>query len=238
MFAGAVAGTATIVPEAATLLGWARDLGIEIPAPEARRGGPRGRSAAAVGAPTVETVVRALTVKGIAEAAGIATVLRAPEAEVAPVLEQAVAAGLLKSAGGMFSLTPEGKERGAALVAAHQEQWGQANAEAALDAFVPFDQHMKAVVTAWQMREVDGQQVINDHTRRRLRRRGAGRRGRPPRRGRAVAHRPGRDAALAGGLRRPPRRGRPPGRRRRPPLHRLTPRSTATTACGSNCTRT
>jgi pyruvate,orthophosphate dikinase len=64
----------------------------------------------------------------------------------------------------MFSLTPAGKERGAALVAADQQAWGQANAEAALDAFVPFDQHMKTVVTSWQMREVDGQQVINDHT--------------------------------------------------------------------------
>jgi pyruvate,orthophosphate dikinase len=75
-----------------------------------------------------------------------------------------VAAGLLKSSGGMFSLTPEGKERGAALVVVHQEQWGKAEAAAALDAFVPFDKHMKAVVTAWQMREVGGQQVLNDHS--------------------------------------------------------------------------
>jgi pyruvate,orthophosphate dikinase len=163
VFAGAVVGTATIVPEAATLLGWARDLGIEIPAPEASAGVAPAGGPATSAAPTVETAVRALTVKGIADAAGIATVLRSPEAEVAPVLEQAVAAGLVKSAGGMFSLTPEGKERGAALVAADRELWGRANAEAALDAFVPFDQHMKAVVTAWQMREVDGQQVINDH---------------------------------------------------------------------------
>ena len=164
VFAGAVAGTATIVPEAATLLGWARDLGIEIPAPEGPAGATPAEASAAAGAPTVETAVRALTVKGIAEAAGLATVLRSPEAAVAPALEQAVAAGLVKSAGGMFSLTPEGKERGAALVAADRELWGRANAEAALDAFVPFDKHMKAVVTAWQMREVDGQQVLNDHS--------------------------------------------------------------------------
>ncbi len=162
VFAGAVAGTATVVPEAVTLLAWAQDLGIEIPAPEAAA--EVAPPAAAAGAATVETAVRALTVKGIAEAAGLATVLRSPEAELTPILEQAVAAGLVKSAGGMFSLTPDGKERGAALVAAHQEQWGKANAEAALGAFVPFDQHMKAVVTAWQMREVGGQQVINDHS--------------------------------------------------------------------------
>jgi pyruvate,orthophosphate dikinase len=163
VFAGTVGGTATIVPEAVTLLGWARDLGIEIPAvasAEAAAPAAAGPSAAL----TPEAVVRALTVKGISEAAGLATILRAPAAEVAPLAEQAVAAGLVKSAGGTFSLTPDGKERGAALVAGHREEWGEANANAALDAFVPFDKQMKSVVTAWQMREVDGQQVINDHT--------------------------------------------------------------------------
>lgn len=162
VFADAVAGTATIVPEATILLGWARDLGIEVggPAPAADTA---AAAPAATGTPTVDTAVRALTVKGIAEPAGVATVLRAPEAAVAPLLGEGVAAGLLKASGGMYSLTPEGKERGAVLVAAHRDQWGQANAEAALDAFVPFDKHMKAVVTAWQMREVDGQQVLNDH---------------------------------------------------------------------------
>jgi pyruvate,orthophosphate dikinase len=163
VFAGAVVGIATIVPEATTLLGWARDLGIEIPGPE-KAVEAAATAPAPAGAPTVDTAVRALTVKGIAEAAGVATVLRASEADVAPILSEAVNAGLLKTSGGMFSLTPEGKARGAALVAAHQEQWGKAEAEAALDAFVPFDQHMKGVVTSWQMREVDGQQILNDHS--------------------------------------------------------------------------
>jgi len=162
VFAGAVAAAATVVPEAATLLAWAQELGIEIPAaPEAAAPAP---APAAAGLPTVETVVRALTVKGIADPTGVATVLRAPEKEVAPVLEEAASAGLLKNAGGMFSLTPEGKEHGTALVAADRERWGEADAAAALDAFVPFDQKMKAVVTAWQMREVNGEQVINDHS--------------------------------------------------------------------------
>ncbi|MBN2112546.1 MAG: pyruvate, phosphate dikinase [Acidimicrobiia bacterium] len=162
VFAGAVAGAATIVPEAAPLLAWAEDLGIEIPA--AQEAAAPAPAPAAAGVPTVETVVRALTVKGIADPAGVATVLRAAEEEVTPVLAEAVSAGLLKTAGGMFSLTPEGKERGAGLVAADRKHWGEADAAAALDTFVPFDQKMKAVVTAWQMREVNGEQVINDHT--------------------------------------------------------------------------
>jgi pyruvate,orthophosphate dikinase len=163
VFAGAVVGTATIVPEATTLLDWARELGIEISAP-GTTAGAAATAPAEDGAPTVDAVVRSLTVKGIAEAAGVAIVLRSPEAAVADILGEAVAAGLLKTSGGMFSLTPEGKERGAALLATHREQWGQPEAEAALDAFVPFDKHMKAVVTAWQMREVGGQQVLNDHS--------------------------------------------------------------------------
>ncbi|MBM3694378.1 MAG: pyruvate, phosphate dikinase [Actinobacteria bacterium] len=164
VFAGAVAGVAAVVPEAATLLAWAKELGIEIAAPEAVPAAAPGGSASATEEATVDGVARALTVKGIADPAGVATILRAPEAAVASALEQAAAAGVVKSAGGMFSLTPEGREKGAALVAADTTQWGNADAEAALEAFVPFDRKMKAVVTAWQMREVDGQQVINDHT--------------------------------------------------------------------------
>ena len=42
--------------------------------------------------------------------------------------------------------------------------WGAGPAAAALDDFLPLDQRMKTTVTAWQMREVDGEQVLNDHT--------------------------------------------------------------------------
>ncbi len=42
--------------------------------------------------------------------------------------------------------------------------WGEANARAALDAFLALDHRMKETVTAWQMREVDGTQTFNDHS--------------------------------------------------------------------------
>jgi pyruvate,orthophosphate dikinase len=48
-------------------------------------------------------------------------------------------------------------------IAAATAAWGPDNATAALDAFVALDRRMKATVTAWQMREIDGEQVINDH---------------------------------------------------------------------------
>ena len=85
VFAGAVAGAPTIVPEAATLLAWARELGIEIdpakeqaPAPEAGDALGEGAPAAAASAPgavvpaTTADMLRVLTVKGYVtpEAAG------------------------------------------------------------------------------------------------------------------------------------------------------------------------
>src|SRR5664280_1969054 len=42
-------------------------------------------------------------------------------------------------------------------------RWGAANATAALEAFLALDARMKATVTAWQMRDVDGTQTFNDH---------------------------------------------------------------------------
>jgi pyruvate,orthophosphate dikinase len=46
---------------------------------------------------------------------------------------------------------------------ADRERWGVDNAGAALDGFVPLDHRMKDTVTAWQMKEVDSQSVLNDH---------------------------------------------------------------------------
>jgi pyruvate,orthophosphate dikinase len=64
----------------------------------------------------------------------------------------------------MFSLTDDGKALGEEMIAADREAWGAENAAAALDAFIELDGEMKEIVTAWQMREVDGEQVLNDHT--------------------------------------------------------------------------
>jgi pyruvate,orthophosphate dikinase len=50
------------------------------------------------------------------------------------------------------------------LTAEDQEAWGKDGAAAALDDFVTLDQRVKEIVTAWQMREVDGEPILNDHT--------------------------------------------------------------------------
>jgi pyruvate,orthophosphate dikinase len=163
VFLGAVGGEVTIVPEAATLLSWAEELGIEIPAPAATE-------AAAPGAPseggglTPQMGLRALLIKGFTTPDGLVPAFQTTEEEAGAVLGRLADDGLAQLAGGMYKLTGDGTTVARGLIDADRAQWGPANAEAALDAFLPFDHRMKAVVTGWQMREVDGQQTINDHS--------------------------------------------------------------------------
>jgi len=179
VFVGAICGEETVVPEAATLIGWAQELGIKIPtapdvaavaeAPrdEARRGGeaPSGGEARRGGeAPTEGDVVRRLLVKGPATTDALAEALLSTADVLPPLLEAAKAAGLVEYVSGAFRLTAEGKLKGHDFIAADREAWGVDKAVEALDAFLPLDHRMKDTVTAWQVRELDGAQAINDHS--------------------------------------------------------------------------
>ena len=171
VFAGAVTGTATVVPEAATLLAWAREDGLELGdggTPTAG-GTPAGGATSTAGAlepavATADDVLRALVVKGYATPEGAATALLAEPEEMSEILDRLVADGLAEMAAGSFRLTADGKNVGKEKMAADTERWGPANAAAALDAFLALDVRMKETVTAWQMREVDGTQTFNDHS--------------------------------------------------------------------------
>ena len=114
--------------------------------------------------PAVDTVVRSLFIKGFVVPALLAPAVLTDEAGVRAVLDRMIADGLAAPKGPMFQLTDAGKARGAELAALDRDQWGIDNASRALDAFLEFDRRMKEVVTAWQLRTVGGQQVMNDHT--------------------------------------------------------------------------
>ncbi len=165
VFIGVVAGSEAIVAEAATLLSWARELAIDIDAAE-QGSVPDEREEAAMDDIEAATpaVVRALLIKGFVTPNGVAPVLRTGEEEAAAILDRTTADGLTELAGAMFQLTDDGKALGAELMAADQATWGIDNANRALDGFLGIDDRMKHIVTAWQMREVDGEQVLNDHT--------------------------------------------------------------------------
>jgi pyruvate,orthophosphate dikinase len=172
VFLGLVAGGSTIAPEAEILRGWAAELGLDLAS-------PAGTPAAATAAPStalpaagaaagsglhLDDVLAMLLVKGYASPEALAAAVAAPPGPIATALEGLVEDGLVEPAGGAFRLTDAGKRAAHDAVARAAAAWGPAAAAAALEAFVDLDRRMKAIVTAWQVREVAGAQLLNDHT--------------------------------------------------------------------------
>ncbi len=166
VFAGAVDGSVVPVPEAAKLLAWARELGIEIGESDETNSEVVAADETMVtgDGPTADTIVRALLIKGVVTVEMLAPAVVAGSEDLGPVLDEMSADGLISDSGALIQLTDEGKALGLEMMAADRDAWRVDNASAALDAFVPLDQRMKEVVTAWQMSEVDGKPVLNDHS--------------------------------------------------------------------------
>jgi pyruvate, orthophosphate dikinase len=158
VFEGAIGGATEVVPEAATLLGWARLAGIEVddtPLEDASATPPRA------GPLDPDSVLRAIAIKGFALPQGVAdAVLSTPEG-VQPVLDALVADGVAESTAGAYKLTEAGRTRADDLLTAERTAWGVDDAGAALDTFLDIDHRVKDAVTAWQMRDP---QTVNDHS--------------------------------------------------------------------------
>ena len=112
---------------------------------------------------TGDDVVRALAIKGYVTADMLAPALGVSEDDARDLLDRLVADGIAKESGGMFSLTDDGKALGAEMLRPTARPGVPTDAAAALDGFLSLDGRMKTIVTAWQMKEVDGEQVLNDH---------------------------------------------------------------------------
>lgn len=111
-----------------------------------------------------DNIVCALTIKGSAPLDGLASAVVSNPEHVQPILNRLVRDGLLERAGTTFRLSSKGKLKGRQLLAAEGRRWGTQNAMAALDAFHGLDARMKETITSWQLREIAGEQVLNDHT--------------------------------------------------------------------------
>ncbi len=109
-------------------------------------------------------IVWALTIKGSAPLDGLAAAVGSNPEHVQTHLNRLVKEGLAERAGNTFRLSSKGEPKGRQLLAAEGRRWGTENAEAALDAFHDFDTRMKETITSWQLREIAGVQVLNDHT--------------------------------------------------------------------------
>ena len=162
VFEGTIPGTTEIVPEARTLLEWARELGIGV--------GDDGLVADPSSMPvtgrkvTPDDCIRAMAIKGLASVQGVADVVLSTPDDVQPILDQLMIDGLVASVAGAYRLIESGKVRADGLLAAEQAALGIDSAAAALDAFVDLDRRMKDAVTAWQLRDDAGGQVANDHS--------------------------------------------------------------------------
>jgi pyruvate,orthophosphate dikinase len=160
VYRGAVSGPSGVVPEVATLVVWAKDLGVPIGhEPE-----PIPPTLTCVPAPVAaDACLHALGIKGFAAADAIAQALLADAPAIAPLLDELVAAGLVATTPGAYRLTDAGRARDAELLALERAVVGPEAAEAALDAFLDIDRRVKAVVSDWQLRSDHGATAINDH---------------------------------------------------------------------------
>ena len=108
-------------------------------------------------------VLTALAIRGYATPAALADAFGAPPEQVADLVDALVGDGLVEPGAGAFRLTGAGRAIAADHFAAERTRWGGDRAAATLDEFVNLDRRMKETVTAWQLREVDGESVLNDH---------------------------------------------------------------------------
>ncbi len=80
------------------------------------------------------------------------------------LIAQLVADGSAENTAGSWRLTAAGKLRATELFAEDRATVGDERAAALLDEFHVLDARMKALVTAWQVRDVGGEQTFNDHS--------------------------------------------------------------------------
>lgn len=143
-------------PEVATLKAWRRE-GTDT-------ADDTSQSDGYVEEATEDSVSRVLALKGMGDSAAIAAVLGAPQAEVDKVVGRLVAKDAIIA-------MPRDRYRPAPETSEKIDTWYRDMAETIKDQIEPqmetfheVNDTFKGIVTDWQMREVDGAQVINDHT--------------------------------------------------------------------------
>jgi len=171
VFEGQLSGSWRVVPEAEALLEWAPDLAIPIERPSddtAPAVDQPAEQAGTVGLAelTDDDVLRTLAIKGSSTVEQLAEATCADTGELEPRLTHLVETGLLENAGDQVRLTANGKLRASSAFA---EQRADASVDEArgsqlLDEFHDLDARMKQIVTDWQVRDVGGEQVLNDHS--------------------------------------------------------------------------
>ena len=106
----------------------------------------------------------ALRLKGMASADGVADAAGVSVDEATAALAAMVEAGHAQDSPRGFRLTPDGKARLDELLADERAGLDPAATNAVYDRFCEYNGAFKQLITDWQVREIDGEQVMNDHT--------------------------------------------------------------------------
>ena len=113
-------------------------------------------------------VLHGLRLKGFGDAAAVAEAAGVSEADAKPILDGLIDEELATYREGRISgyaLTPAGRVVQAQLLAEQLEGTGARPAvQAAYERFLGINKDLLAICTAWQLREVDGESVVNDHS--------------------------------------------------------------------------
>jgi hypothetical protein len=108
-----------------------------------------------------------LRLKGFAEADGVGEAVGVTGAAAKPMLDQLVTEGLASYRDGRlsgFTLTKLGREQHAVLLSAELDATGARGAvQDSYRGFLQLNTDLLTICTAWQLRDVDGESVINDH---------------------------------------------------------------------------
>ena len=113
-------------------------------------------------------VMHGLRLKGFGDPAAVGEAVDVSETEAKPVLDELVAEGLAAYRDGKlsgFSLTKAGREEHARLLAAELDALGVRDAvDAAYRRFLELNAQLLSVCTEWQLRDVGGEPIMNDHS--------------------------------------------------------------------------
>jgi pyruvate,orthophosphate dikinase len=106
-------------------------------------------------------LLRIVELKGRVRQDDVATPLGVPVEEAGALLAEAVSSGLCDPAGPAYRLSPAGRERLAVLLEADRASVDTERLAEAYDEFCHVNADLKAIITAWQMKDAT---TPNDHT--------------------------------------------------------------------------
>ena len=107
----------------------------------------------------MDQLLQVLCIKGRAKPDSLEAAI---EADPTAAIEQCERDGLVENTKLGYRITDLGRQRADELFERERERAG-AVIEEVYETFLPINDEVKQIVTDWQMREVDGQLVLNDH---------------------------------------------------------------------------